>query len=226
MSLDKLNFSLFLIIMIKKIQVLWYLNKEDLENYCIDFKEYKSHKLEGYEICDVDEDLIYDLCDIDSDRLEPIGYFKNKKEIENYVSDFVENNEFELSLDSPELKAKIAKAIDSVEFSGEDYYISIGEGIGSDENRIVSWFDSLKNEYKTLTREKLWVLAVTGYDPYDLSLTGKTLAHILADILNLNEASLDNMIPNKGHITVEEWNEILEKVYKKNKIYLGLNRVV
>lgn len=178
MSLDKLNFSLFLIIMIKKIQVLWYLNKEDLENYCIDFKEYKSHKLEGYEICDVDEDLIYDLCDIDSDRLEPIGYFKNKKEIENYVSDFVENNEFELSLDSPELKAKIAKAIDSVEFSGEDYYISIGEGIGSDENRIVSWFDSLKNEYKTLTREKLWVLAVTGYDPYDLSLTGKTLAHI------------------------------------------------
>lgn len=226
MSLDKLNFSLFLIIMIKKIQVLWYLNKEDLENYCIDFKEYKSHKLEGYEICDVDEDLIYDLCDIDSDRLEPIGYFKNKKEIENYVSDFVENNEFELSLDSPELKAKIAKAIDSVEFSGEDYYISIGEGIGSDENRIVSWFDSLKNEYKTLTREKLWVLAVTGYDPYDLSLTGKTLAHILLDILNLNEASLDNMIPNKGHITVEEWNEILEKVYKKNKIYLGLNRVV
>lgn len=226
MSLDKLNFSLFLIIMIKKIQVLWYLNKEDLENYCIDFKEYKSHKLEGYEICDVDEDLIYDLCDIDSDRLEPIGYFKNKKEIENYVSDFVENNEFELSLDSPELKAKIAKAIDSVEFSGEDYYISIGEGIGSDENRIVSWFDSLKNEYKTLTREKLWVLAVTGYDPYDLSLTGKTLAHIMADILNLNEASLDNMIPNKGHITVEEWNEILEKVYKKNKIYLGLNRVV
>ena len=51
--------------MIKKVQVLWYLNKEDLENYCIDFKEYKSHKLEGYEICDVDEDLIYDLCDRD-----------------------------------------------------------------------------------------------------------------------------------------------------------------
>ena len=63
--------------MIKKVQVLWYLNKEDLENYCIDFKEYKSHKLEGYEICDVDEDLIYDLCDRDPDRLEPIGYFKN-----------------------------------------------------------------------------------------------------------------------------------------------------
>jgi tyrosyl-tRNA synthetase len=44
--------------MIRKIQGLWYLNKEDLENYCIDFKEYKSHKLEGYEICDVDEDLM------------------------------------------------------------------------------------------------------------------------------------------------------------------------
>ena len=67
---------------------------------------------------------------------------------------------------------------------------------------------------------------MTGYDPYDLSLTGKTLSYILADILNLNESSLDNLIPNKGHITAEEWNEILDKVYKKNKIYLGLNRVV
>jgi hypothetical protein len=67
---------------------------------------------------------------------------------------------------------------------------------------------------------------VTGYDPYDLSLTGRTLSYVLADILNLNESSLDNLIPNKGHITVEEWNKILDKVYKKNKIYLGLNRVV
>ena len=69
-------------------------------------------------------------------------------------------------------------------------------------------------------------MAVTGYDPYDLSLTGKTLSFILADILNLNESSLDKMIPNKGRITVEEWNEILDKMYKKNKIYLGLNRVI
>ena len=92
--------------MIKKVQVLWYLNKEDLENYCIDFKEYKSHKLEGYEICDVDEDLIYDLCDRDPDRLEPIGYFKNIKEIEKYLSDTITNNEYDLDLDSPELKAK------------------------------------------------------------------------------------------------------------------------
>ena len=212
--------------MIKKVQVLWYLNKEDLENYCIDFKEYKSHKLEGYEICDVDEDLIFDLCDVDSDRLEPIGYFKNIKELENYVSDFITNNEFELSLDSPVLKAKIDKAIESIDFSGEDYYISIGDGIGSEGNIIVSWFDSLKKEYRIATQENLWVLAVTGYDPYDLSLTGKTLSFILADILNLNESSLDNLIPNKNRITVEEWNSILDKVYKKNKIYLGLNRAV
>ena len=212
--------------MIKKVQVLWYLNKEDLENYCIDFKEYKSHKLEGYEICDVDEDLIFDLCDVDSDRLEPIGYFKNIKELENYVSDFITNNEFELSLDSPVLKAKIDKAIESIDFSGEDYYISIGDGIGSEGNIIVSWFDSLKKEYRIATQENLWVLAVTGYDPYDLPLTGKTLSFILADILNLNESSLDNLIPNKNRITVEEWNSILDKVYKKNKIYLGLNRAV
>ena len=67
--------------MIKRVQVLWYLNKDDLENYCLDFKPYQSHKLDGYEIYDVDEDLIYDLCDRDPDRLEPVGYFKNKKEV-------------------------------------------------------------------------------------------------------------------------------------------------
>ena len=69
-------------------------------------------------------------------------------------------------------------------------------------------------------------MAVTGYDPYDLSLTGRTLSYVLSDILNVTEASLDNLIPNKGRISIEEWNEILDKVYKKNKIYLGLNRVV
>jgi hypothetical protein len=46
------------------------------------------------------------------------------------------------------------------------------------------------------------------------------------DILNINESSLDNLIPKKGRITSEEWNEILDNVYNKNKIYLGLNRVV
>ena len=211
--------------MIKKVQVLWYLNKEDLENYCIDFKEYKSHKLEGYEIVDVDEDLIYDLCDRDPDRLEPLGYFKNIKEIENYLKDTITNNELDLEIGSPELNGKIQQAIDSIEFDGEDYYISVGEGIGNLDNRIVSWFDSLRKEYSS-SKNNVWVLAVTGYDPYELSLTGKTLSFVLADILNLNEASLDKLIPNKGRITVEEWNSILDDVYKQNKIYLGLQRVV
>lgn len=212
--------------MIKKVQVLWYLNKEDLENYCLDFKEYKSHKLEGYEICDVDEDLIYDLCDRDPDRLEPLGYFKNIKEVENYLSDTITNNEFDLEIGSPELNDKIQRAIDSIEFDGEDYYISIGSGIGTEGNRVASWYDALRQEYNSASKDNIWVLAVTGYDPYDLSLTGRTLSYVLADILNVTEVSLDNLIPNKGHITIEEWNEILDKVYKKNKIYLGLNRVV
>ena len=211
--------------MIKKVQVLWYLNKEDLENYCIDFKEYKSHKLEGYEIVDVDEDLIYDLCDRDPDRLEPLGYFKNIREIENYLTDTITNSEFDLELDSPELKDKIQRAIDSIEFSGEDYYISIADAAGN-VIKIEGWFDALRKEYDSSSKDNVWILAVTGYDPYDLSLTGRTLSFVLADILNVTEASLDNLIPNKGHITVEEWNEILDKVYKKNKIYLGLNRVV
>lgn len=206
--------------------MLWYLNKEDLENYCIDFKQYKSHKLEGYEIVDVDEDLIYDLCDRDPDRLEPVGYFKNRKEIENYLSDYITNNEFDLEIGSDELNFKIQKAIDSIDFTGEDYYISIGSGIGEEDARIANWFDSLKKEYDSASKNNIWVLTVTGYDPYDLPLTGRALSFVLADILNLNESSLDTLIPKKGRITVEEWNEILEKVYKKNKIYLGLNRAV
>ena len=91
---------------------------------------------------------------------------------------------------------------------------------------MASWFDALRQEYNSSSTDNMWVLAVTGYDPYDLSLTGRTLSYVLADILNLNESSLDSLIPNKGHISVEEWNSILDKVYKKNKIYLGLNRVV
>lgn len=170
--------------------------------------------------------MIFDLCDRDPDRLEPIGYFKNIKEIENYVSQTITNNEFELDLDSPELADKIKTACNNIEFSGEDYYISIGSGLGETDTRIASWFDALRKEYNSSSKDNVWVLAVTGYDPYDLSLTGKTLSFILADILNLNESSLDSLIPNKGHIAVEEWNEILEKVYKKNKIHLGLNRVV
>ena len=211
--------------MIKKVQVLWYLNKDDLENYCLDFKEYKSHKLEGYEIVDVDEDLIYDLCDRDPDRLEPLGYFKNIKEIENYLNDTIINNELDLEIGSPELNSKIQKAINSIDFTGEDYYISIGDGIGCEGNKIASWYDSLRREYNS-SSNNVWVLTVTGYDPYDLPLTGKTLSFVLADILNVNESSLDSLIPNKNQITPEEWNDILDKVYNRNKIYLGLHRVI
>ena len=162
--------------MVKRVQVLWYLNKDDLENYCLDFKPYQSHKLDGYEICEVDEDLIYDLCDRDPDRLEPIGYFKNKKEVENYLKDYITNNEFDLEINSPELNSKISDGLKTIDFTEEGY--------------------------------------------------GRTLAHILSDILNINEASLDSLIPNKGRITIDEWNEILDKMYKKNKLYLGLNRVI
>ena len=104
--------------MIKRVQVLWYLNKDDLENYCLDFKPYQSHKLEGYEINDVDEDLIYDLCDRDPDRLEPVGYFKNQKEVENYLRDYITNNEFDLEIGSPELDSKISDAIKTIDFTG------------------------------------------------------------------------------------------------------------
>lgn len=211
--------------MIKKVQVLWYLNKDDLENYCLDFKEYKSHKLEGYEIVDVDEDLIYDLCDRDPDRLEPLGYFKNIKEIENYLDDTITNNELDLEIGSSELNGKIQKAIDSIDFTGEDYYISIGDGIGCEGNKIASWYDSLRKEYNS-SSNNVWVLAVTGYDPYELPLTGKALSFVLADILNVNESSFDSLIPNKNRITPEEWNDILDKIYKRNKIYLGLHRVI
>ena len=83
--------------MINRVQVLWYLNKDDLENYCLDFKPYKSHKLEGYEICEVDEDLIFDLCDRDPDRLQPVDYFKNRTEVENYLTDYITNEEYELA---------------------------------------------------------------------------------------------------------------------------------
>ena len=213
--------------MIKRVQVLWYLNKDDLENYCLDFKVYRSHKLEGYEIYDVDEDLIYSLCDRDPDRLEPVGYFKNKKEVENYLRDYISNNELDLEINSPELNSKISDAVSTVEFGGEDYYISVGEGeIGDVNNKITSWYDTLRREYDSSSRDNMWVPVVTGYDPYDLPLTGRTLAHILADILNLNESSLDSLVPNKGRITVDEWNEILDKMYKKNKLFLGLNRAI
>lgn len=207
--------------MISKVQVLWYLDKEDFINYALDFKPYKNHNIEGYEICDVDEDLIDELCSVDYDKFESIGFFKNKKEIENYLKDNIVNNEYELEINSPELNEKIQGAFDKIEFKGEDFYIAVGE----EDKRIVNWYDALKEEYKIAIKD-LYVLAVTGYDPYELKLSGKVLTYVLADILNVNESYFDEIIPNKGSITVDEWNDILNKVYKKNKLYLGLNRVV
>lgn len=207
--------------MISKVQVLWYLDKEDFINYALDFKPYKNHNIEGYEICDVDEDLIDELCSVDYDKLESIGFFKNKKEIENYLRDTIVNNEYELEINSPELNEKIQRAFDKIEFKGEDFYIAVGE----EDKRIVNWYDALKEEYKIAIKD-LYVLAVTGYDPYELKLSGKVLTYVLADILNVNESYFDEIIPNKGSLTVDEWNDILNKVYKKNKLYLGLNRVV
>lgn len=209
--------------MIKRIQVLWYLDKQDFENYCLDFKPYSSHKLKGYEICDVDEDLINDLCVKDYNRYEFLGYFKNEKEIQNYLKKIIEDREFDLEINSPELNDKISQAVQTIDFNGEDYYISVGGGdIGSDENSIVNWYDGLKEAYD----DDLWILTVTGYDPYDLKPSGKVLTYVLSDILNLNESYFDDIIPNKGLIKVEEWNDILDRVYKENKLDLGLKKVV
>ena len=209
--------------MINRVQVLWYLDKQDFENYCLDFKPYKSHKLEGYEICDVDEDLIDDLCAKDYDKYELLGYFKNEKEVQNYLKKYLEDNEFDLELDSPQLNKKISDAIATVDFTGEDYYISVGlDDIGSSENKIVNWYEALKKAYA----DDMWILAVTGYDSYELKPSGKVLTYVLADILNLNESYFDDIIPNKGLLEIEDWNDILDKMYKKNKLNLGLKRDV
>ena len=147
--------------------------------------------------------------------------------MENYLKDYITNNEFDLEINSPELNSKISDGLKTIDFTEEGYYISVGDGdIGDKENIITHWYDQLKKEYNSSSKDNVWVLMVTGYDPYELSLTGRTLAHILSDILNINEASLDSLIPNKGRITIDEWNEILDKMYKKNKLYLGLNRVI
>lgn len=195
--------------MLKKVQVLWYLTKDDFTNYSLDFKPYENHLIEGYEICDVDEDLIYDFCEINPDFYEPLGYFKYSKEITNYFEN--EN----ISLDS------------TVEFTGEDYYLSVGSGdLGSSENKICSWYNPLKEAYSSKEGPNMWIYDVTGYDVYNIAPTGKALTYVLSDILNVNESYFDKIIPNKGKIEKEEWNNILDKVYRKNKINLGLKRVI
>ena len=103
----------------------------------------------------------------------------------------------------------------------------MGSGeIGDSENKIVHWYESLKKEYNSSSRDNIWVLMVTGYDPYDLKPSGKVLTYVLADILNLHESYFDDIIPNKGLLEISEWNDILDEVYKKNKLYLGLHRTV
>ena len=175
----------------------------------------------------MDEDLIFDLCDRDPDRLQPVDYFKNRTEVENYLTDYITNEEYELAADSAELKDKINKAIETVEFSDEGYYISVGSGdVGGSENKIVHWYEALKKEYNSSSKDNMWVLMVTGYDPYDLKPSGKVLTYVLADILNLHEFYFDDIIPDKGLLEISEWNNILDEVYKKNKLYLGLYRAV
>ena len=126
------------------------------------------------------------------------GYFKNKKEIENYISDYITNSEFELELNSPELKNKIKKSIEKINFTNEDYYICIGSGIGCNDSIITNWYDSLKKEYSKALKEDLWVLKVCNYDPYNLALTGKTLTYVLSDILNLKESYFDKCWDRKS----------------------------
>lgn len=213
--------------MIKRIQVLWYLKKEDFTNYCLDFKEYTSHKLEGYEICDVDEDLIYDLCEKDPDKLELIGFFQSENELKKHISDSITSQEYELEIGSPELEEKIQDALKTIDFTGEDYYISCGgEDLGSPLNKIASWFDTLKDQYNSSSRHNLWVLWVTGYDVYELKPSGKVLTYVLSDILNLNESYFNDLIPDKGILTKEQWNNVLKEMFKRNKLNLGLCRVV
>lgn len=60
----------------------------------------------------------------------------------------------------------------------------------------------------------------------DLKPSGKVLTYVLADILNLHESYFDDIIPDKGLLEISEWNNILDEVYKKNKLYLGLYRAV
>ena len=57
------------------------------------------------------------------------------------------------------------------------------------ENSAAAFREAGKSEFFAaecdihLSKDNVWVLMVTGYDPYELSLTGRTLAHILSDIL-------------------------------------------
>ena len=63
-----------------------------------------------------------------------------------------------MAADSVELKDKINKAIETVEFSDEGYYISVGSGdVGGSENKIVHWYEALKKEYNSSSKDNMWV---------------------------------------------------------------------
>jgi hypothetical protein len=211
--------------MIKKLQILWYLKKEDFTNYCIDFKPYSSKLIKGYEIADVDEDLIYDLCDKNPEELEIIGYFQSENELKKYLRDYITSEEYELEINSQELEDKITTAMNTLNWTGEDYYMSYGShSIGSSLNKISNWFSILTEEYKS--NLSIWVQWVTTYNVYDIAPTGKALTYVLSDILNLPESYFKEIIPNKNRLTKEEWNNILKKIYKKNHLDLGLCRAI
>ncbi|MDL2271376.1 hypothetical protein LJC03_06190, partial [Methanobrevibacter sp. OttesenSCG-928-I08] len=136
--------------MIKKLQILWYVKKEDFTNYCLDFKPYNSKLIKGYEIAELDEDLIYDLCDKNPDELEIIGYFHSENELKNHLREYITSEEYELEIGSVELEDKINKAFDTINWSEEDYYISQGaDSLGSTSNKIANWFDILTEEYNS-----------------------------------------------------------------------------
>jgi len=209
--------------MTDKLQILWYLKKDDFTNYCIDFRPYKNKKIEGYEISEVDEDLIYDLTDKNPDKLEVLGFFRSENELKKHIKNSIENNNNDLS--STELDKKTSKAYDAIEWSGEDYYISAGDDkLGSDSNKILNWYDALKEDYADSLG--LWILWITGYDVFDLKCGGKVLTYVLSDIFNLPESYFDEMIPNKGIISINEWNRVIEKMEKKYHFKTGLKRTI
>ncbi|WP_409200776.1 hypothetical protein [Methanobrevibacter sp. DSM 116169] len=198
--------------MTKKLQVLWYLKKDDFINYAIDFKPFNDNKkIEGYEISELDEDLIYDLMDKNPEELELLGFFQSESELKKYLKENIESEDDLLTY------------YENINWTGEDYYISYGpEKLGS--NKILNWYDALKEEYsKSLG---IWIQWITGYDTYDLKCGGKVLTYVLADIFNLPESYFNELIPDKGMISIQEWNRVIERMEKKYHLELGLKKSI
>ncbi|MCC7553032.1 MAG: hypothetical protein KO202_00875 [Methanobacteriaceae archaeon] len=194
--------------MIKKLQVLWYLKKDDFINYAIDFKPYKDKVIDGYEVSELDEDLIYDLADKNPDELDLLGYFHSENELKKHIKS-----------KNPD----ISNLDDLILWTGEDYYISYGPE-SDPKNKVLNWYDALKEEYNS--GRGFWILYVTGYDVFDLACKGNVLTYVLADILNLSEDYFKDLIPDKGYISKEEWNRVVERMEKKYHFELGLKRAI